>query len=639
MQSALKQSYADGTLFLALAAIALWALTHPYIGIIGDAKVYVGRALADLDPAGVGRDMVFVHDGQSRFSLFPILLDHLVAAFGTSPTALMLALCSMVAWIAALCCLARQFVPARAIFFVVICVALLPVAYGSPSCFSYSEILALPRPFAEALVILALAALAGGHCWRAFLVLIAASLVHPIMALAGWGVFGFVLCREGWRWRVAAALIAGSVLAAAFLHAPLFGRLVTTMNPDLKAFAIYRSSHLFPTTWPMTFLGPVVVEATTIMIAASFFESRRRTVLLAVVVVGIGGLIAQIVLGDYLSLLLVIQAQFWRTTWLLAAMGAATLAMAGLALWNCGPRGHVVLAILSIAWLASEEPLPSVVLCSIALIAHFDARLITTPISWNGARVVLAAAFALALFLNVQYFIDYRALIARVPADAFHPMDFFWSRRYVAFPIIGLALTLVSVGKPSRALWITEGVATVLFVTAAISFWDSRPFYQKLVDSGRHPPELMALIASRPGDVLWIDGLAEAWFLTGRPQWASRQQGVSTVFSPELTREWRERMHFLIQEELADPGAVVAVHIAAGAELPRVTPSNVSHLCTRSDAPAWIITPVWDNMVIPSELKPRYWHLPQPTFRISEESDSYMWHPISAIAVLPCART
>src|ERR1700733_9069530 len=97
--TALRQSVADGTIFLPLIAVALWAVTHPYLGIIGDASVYMGRALADLDRAGIGHDIMFVNDGQSRFSVFPLVLDRLVAAFGTGPTALTLALLAMAAWL------------------------------------------------------------------------------------------------------------------------------------------------------------------------------------------------------------------------------------------------------------------------------------------------------------------------------------------------------------------------------------------------------------------------------------------------------------------------------------------------------------------------------------------------------------
>ncbi|MCC2103475.1 MAG: hypothetical protein KDJ20_05235, partial [Hyphomicrobiales bacterium] len=63
--------------FLTLAAF--YALEHPYAGILGDAKIYMGRALADLDAGGVGRDLMYRLDGQSQFSLFTPAARWLVA--------------------------------------------------------------------------------------------------------------------------------------------------------------------------------------------------------------------------------------------------------------------------------------------------------------------------------------------------------------------------------------------------------------------------------------------------------------------------------------------------------------------------------------------------------------------------------
>ena len=116
----------DSGVLLALIAIALWAITHSYQGIFGDTNVYVGRALADLDQGGIGRDVMFVNDGQSRFSLFPLLLDRLIGTLGTPGTVLLLALLAMTAWMSALAFFARQYVAWRLVPVVVIFVAVLP---------------------------------------------------------------------------------------------------------------------------------------------------------------------------------------------------------------------------------------------------------------------------------------------------------------------------------------------------------------------------------------------------------------------------------------------------------------------------------------------------------------------------------
>src|SRR6185437_3997393 len=118
---------------------------------------------------------MFAHDGQSRFSLFPLLLDHLVPMFGTATTGVILGLSAMVAMTAALAAFAARYVAKPFIAIVVLFVAVLPTSYGATWHFSFSEVLAVPRPFSEALVLVSLATLAGGRTWLGFLCLIAAT--------------------------------------------------------------------------------------------------------------------------------------------------------------------------------------------------------------------------------------------------------------------------------------------------------------------------------------------------------------------------------------------------------------------------------------------------------------------------------
>src|SRR4051794_30009443 len=130
---------------------ALWAIGHPYPGIVGDAHIYVGRALADLDPSGVGRDMLFVHDGQFGFSLFPLVMRALVARLGPGFAAEAISAAGCLCWFAAALALAAQVAKGRAMWLVLVFVCVLPHGYGH-NLFVSAEALAVPRPFAEAAV-------------------------------------------------------------------------------------------------------------------------------------------------------------------------------------------------------------------------------------------------------------------------------------------------------------------------------------------------------------------------------------------------------------------------------------------------------------------------------------------------------
>jgi len=142
----------------ALGMGGLYLLLHPYEGIDGDARIYVGRALADLDPDGVGRDLMFTHDGQSRFSLFPVALRALVGALGPGPAALAVSLVGLIAWFCAASALAAALGAGRRRWVVLAAMAVLPASYGYPGIFRVGEALATPRTLAEAAVLAGLAA-------------------------------------------------------------------------------------------------------------------------------------------------------------------------------------------------------------------------------------------------------------------------------------------------------------------------------------------------------------------------------------------------------------------------------------------------------------------------------------------------
>jgi hypothetical protein len=627
-----------GLICLALIAAAFWVLTHPYPGIIGDATVYVGRALADLDPNGIGRDMVYVHDGQSRFSVLPRVLDHVVATIGTGWTGLAFSFLSMILWVGALAALAGRYVAKPFIAIVIIGVAVLPIAYGSPQRFGFSETIVVPRPLAEALVLLALSLLAGRRTYWALATLAVATLIHPLMALAGWGVAAIVLCWGDRRWVAVVALSGLLIFGGALAGLPLLHRLVMVMDPALKAFAADRSPLLFPSHWPISYVGLVAAQAASLLVAASTFTGRQRLILVAALAVGIIGIAAQMIFGDYLSLVLVIQGQLWRTAWLTAAMGAVALVLCALALWREGAKGHVTLALLALSWMANETPDVGVFFAVAAVISHFVA----IPMSDGVRRVLVVTLWAVAIFegiaLNVHYFAGWYAFVAKIPHGDPHHIGYFWLRRYSAFPILAAVLFLALSRKAPRLMASIAVIAAVLLCTAAALTWDDRGAYQKMIDADEHPAELMRAIASRPGEVLWMDGAADAWYLAARPQWGANQQGISTIFSAELVAEWRSHMQFLIDQHLAPKQAIATFHLPSSAELPYITEKGVKALCARPDAPAWIIAPEGPKITIPPGLPRQEWHLQQPRFRITEERpNDYGWEEIDGYAILPCA--
>ncbi len=229
-----------------LIAFLVFVSSRPYLGIVQDAYLYMGRALADLDPNGVGRDLMFVHDGQFGFSLFRYAAKAMVWCSGPAAAAETLAIMAALGWFFAAAALARQFISGGAVWAVVIFAALLPVSYGAPYPFGFAELLAIPRPFAEALVLAGLAALAARRDAVSLCCLMAAALLHPLMALAGFGVFLAVLGLEDKRWFLFCALAGALLILGGALGLPMLNRLFTAIDPSLRGFHESRSPFLFP---------------------------------------------------------------------------------------------------------------------------------------------------------------------------------------------------------------------------------------------------------------------------------------------------------------------------------------------------------------------------------------------------------
>ncbi len=616
-----------------LIAFLVFLLSRPYRGIVQDAYLYMGRALADLDPDGVGRDLMFVHDGQFGFSLFRFMARGMVAFFGPAAAAETLAIMAALAWFFGIRAFARIFVSGATVWMAVIFAALLPVSYGAPYPFGFAELLAIPRPFAEAFVLAGLAALAARRDAVSLCCFIAAALLHPLMALPGFGVFLVILGLEDKRWFLFCAFAGALVIVAGALGLPPLNRLFTAIEPSLRGFHEQRSPFLFPSHWPIESFPPLIVQAATIAIAAYFQQGRGRRILAAIVLVGLGGIAIAAIFGDCLSSLLIVQAQPWRTAWLMSATGAIALGVCAVELWPRGPSSRLVMALLGLCWSFNTQFAVAGPAAILALLLHFRAArfapFIKPPLAvgvWI-FTIVVGAIWQLRLFAYPWQF----ALAS--PAGYGDPA-YVLVKGFLALPLCGLAAYFAIV-RPRVSPLLQTGF-TVLLLAAVVPFWDRRPQAQRMLEQIHAPTEILHLIDQQKGEVLWIDGSAEAWFFLGRPQWSSRLQGTPTIFSDTLASEWRSRTQFLMDLRLADQKSFARWSAPKNADLPRLSQEGMRALCARNDAPAWIIAPLEQGKTPPAGIAMTLWRLPEPQFQLSKADDDYTWLKIDAFGVIAC---
>ena len=85
---------------MSVGIVSLWYINRPYRGIVHDSVIYIGRALASLHPSTVGTQLSYVNDGQSKFSLFPLVMTWAVHALGPGSAALVATAIGLALWLA-----------------------------------------------------------------------------------------------------------------------------------------------------------------------------------------------------------------------------------------------------------------------------------------------------------------------------------------------------------------------------------------------------------------------------------------------------------------------------------------------------------------------------------------------------------
>jgi hypothetical protein len=624
------------TLLGGFAVLALWFLRRPYLGPWHDARIYMGKGLADLDPQGVGADLFFRFDAQSSFSVFSKIVDALIGLLGYGHAALLLTALALALWLAALGGLVARLARGRLYWATLIVVAASRGSYGAFEILHYAESFPTPRPFAEAAVLWALSALLAGSWARASLLLLLAGAFHPLMALAGAGTVYVYLCLQDRRWLFLAVAAVACALVAALAGAPLFAQLLERYDRSWLIVLRLRSTYLFPSMWNEAAFAPIFVEAATLGFAATAASTPVKRLFLSALIASLGGLALSYGLGDALPLVLIVQAQLWRGLWLLALFGVLAMCLCVPRLWMQGPAGRAALALFAAAWI-SPESRESALLC-VGAIALFQFR---DLLSLRAARVfghacLGVAALFIAAALGVDAFVALKTW-REAPETGFDVAQVFSAGAFVPTLIALAALVLaVSDRRPPRRLSI--GATALLALLAAFGWRSGAPFDRALAEN-RHPPELERMLAAHPGDVLWIGENEAPWVWLGRANWASYLQGGGAVFSRPLALVWRDRMLALLENDWIEPALFEPWRRRGAVEkaLPEFTREKIERICARPDAPAWILGAVKSPRDVPADVAAKFWRAPAKYVARRDESGAKPWDKVEDVAAIDCA--
>jgi hypothetical protein len=607
-----------------MAVGMIWLLSRPYHGIIHDSRIYVGRALADLDPQGIGRQLGFVEDHQSEFSIFAPLVAPVLKTAGPGTTALLLSFLALVLWLTAACFLATRLLKGRDAVLALVCLAVLPLGYGgcydSHTVFRAGEAFLTPRPFAEAAGLAALAFFLDGRRLAGAVLWIIAMALHPIMAL-GVGAVGLTLLVMGdrrWLWLVSSG--GAVVVIAALLGLPVVDRLLIGMDPTWRAMV---TPELFPMGWQLASWSLLACQLTTLLLARRYVSADFRSVILAVTIVGCGGILISAIVPS----LLVVQVQAWRSQWLLAVLAALAFAPFVTGSWRAGGFARASAALLLVAWVDRYSAVPALVACAGAVAL---AALATRPGDWRMASL-LVCVFSLSSVVALEI----KLAMAEANRNAGFPPGLAGSlpdllKAHFLKPAI--VTGAVALGLLSRRLQVRSpralslGIALALAPAVALT-WDERGASVRAREVEGGDGALQSVIKS--GQVYWLGSPGDMWLVTGRPEWWNDIEGAGGVFDRRLLREWDRRLRVLIGAGFVTVDGQSAINAPASHGLRALV-----RLCTSPGGPDWVVLPkvATDPSALP--LARAIWRA--PTAEFAREPAGAAWLDTRVHAIFAC---
>jgi hypothetical protein len=522
-------------------------LSHGYLGLHHDARLYTLQALARLAPDALANDVFLRHGSQDRFTLFSAVYALAIRLLGVEAAAAALTLLSQFALCVAAYALARAVMPARLALLGVGVLLAIPGVYGAAHVFACIEPFLTPRMGAEALVLAGLAAALRGQRVGSLVWVGAAACVHPLMAAAGLVALLWLLVVQQRPRRaigLTIGLIAAVILTAAVMAFLMPPGAMGRFDSEWLRLVSERNPNLFLGFWLLDDWVPAAVTTMTLMIGARVLPgaSGRRLAAAAGICCGAGLLLTWLAC-DHWHLVLFTQLQPWRWQWLATVIAALLLAPIVQAGWHTDGVGRVTGVLLPAVWLFGESAVALAVLATLAGLlgaarlrrwSAAEARLAF----WGGAAILALAVLwrvASNLEFTTAFFLD-----GRLPL---------WFRRTASFCYDGALPVAVMViawwlGRAPRrhraALWGFAALAAggfVILIPPVWNGWTAREF------SAQRVAEFAPLRAQIPpgADVFWPEMPLGTWMLLERPNYLSGFQASGMLFSRAAALEMQQR--------------------------------------------------------------------------------------------------
>lgn len=526
-------------------------LQHPFEGIAHDSVLYTFQALARLHPDTLGHDIFLRFGSQDQYTLFSPLYAAAIRLFGLEPAAAILTLLAHLLFFCSAWLLARRFMGTELALVAVGLLIVLPSGYGAYYVFTYTEEYLTPRQPAEAFVLAGLAAaLAGRYGWGLVSSAVAMSL-HPIMGCAG------AVMLVSLRAVIPKPKLAMTAACLAFITVTCVAYLtpagpLARMDDTWLQIIHRRSVFLFIRDWSADDWARTLLPLGVLAVAAIGPSARSvRVFSTAALITAVAGIALSLVGGDLLRIVVILQAQTWRWSWLAEVIAVLLLPLICRDCWKANALARVSALLLVAGWICRGD---SLMLCGLlmgaallsALAGRADVQFARQSWIVTGAGVGVAILLTASLAYKMQ-------LLNLSPLALEEP-------QHVGLQIMRLASTdgivpaaiILAVGFAGRR-WNTNGMNAALLIAAVIACASLFPSTWVAWTRTRYSQELYReytpLRAKIPPDaeVLRPDALPydlDVWYLLDRQRYLSVAQTAGLVFSRAAAVAMYQRAQF-----------------------------------------------------------------------------------------------
>jgi hypothetical protein len=535
----------------ALAAAALFLLLHNYQGLVHDGRLYTLQALNHLHADLYGNDVFLAFGSQDNFTLFSPLFAWAISGLGLEPAAAVITLSTNLLFLLASYMFARALMTLRQSRAALLLLLLVPTGYGPLNIFHYLEGFVSPRQLAEALTMFSLLAWMQSHRIAGALLATGAMLIHPIIGLSGAAlIVTMEWIAPHWRRLWPFALLLGLIAAATLLgmipvsrwqfDAEWYGIVVNRRYLDLR-------------NWNSDDWGRIVTVFATLAIAGMTLREELRRIAVAALIASSGLLLLAFVGGNLLQIVLVTQAQTWRTLWVATVLAIILLPPVFVNGWPGTHFQRGGLLMLAAAWAApyaSFAPL-------LAVIALIFAVLASLPQLQRHTRLVLPAAWITLALVVVNSLAD-ALLSLRSDATLEVALPPTLGRlvavsRDGVLPALVLAAATFAARRFRYQMVLPLMTMSILALVALIAVPSSSTWARV----NEYGPAHKAFAAWRQrippaAEVFWAGEGSErdasafyTWVLLERPSYMSRIQASNALFSRASAIEMRDRARTL----------------------------------------------------------------------------------------------